>query len=183
MTQSEVAFPSSIMQLSEVWTFVDLFAHTDSGNDDHKITICVNDLWRVPGPRSRIWPGTSNLLPQPSWRRSVASLTEEKRLKEAVFYLEESIYSRVLDSAMEKAGPNVRRVGPDIPRGSPDEVWLEMVGKNDWIALMRDQKTRRRRLETEALKVHGVAAFAFTGGQETNKRHRRFVRCSSSSQT
>jgi hypothetical protein len=32
---------------------------------------------------------------------------------------------------------------------------------------MRDQRIRRRRLETEALKVHGVAAFAFTGGQET----------------
>jgi hypothetical protein len=88
-----------------------------------------------------------------------------------------------LDSAMEKAGANVRRIGPDIPRGSPDEVWLEIVGKNNWIALMRDQKIRRRRLETEALKVHGVAAFAFTGGQESSKRHRRFVRCSSSSQT
>jgi hypothetical protein len=94
-------------------------------------------------------------------------LTDEKRLKAAVFYLDESIYSRVLASAMQAAGANVRRVGPDVPPGSIDEVWLEIVGKNNWIALMRDQRIRRRRVETEALKVHGVAAFAFTGGQET----------------
>ena len=68
---------------------------------------------------------------------------------------------------MQVAGANVRRVGPDIQKGSTDEEWLEIVGKNNWIALMRDQKIRRRRLETEALKTHGVAAFAFTGGQET----------------
>jgi hypothetical protein len=94
-------------------------------------------------------------------------LTDEKRLNQAVFYLDESIYSRVLASAMQVAGANVRRVGPDIQKGSTDEEWLEIVGKNNWIALMRDQKIRRRRLETEALKTHGVAAFAFTGGQET----------------
>jgi hypothetical protein len=56
-------------------------------------------------------------------------LTDEKRLKKAVFYLDESIYSRALDSAMQAAGANVRRVGADVPYGSPDEVWLEIVGK------------------------------------------------------
>jgi hypothetical protein len=94
-------------------------------------------------------------------------LTDEKRLKEAIFYLDESIYSRVLAAAMLTAGAQVRRVGVDVPCGSTDEEWLEIVGENHWIALMRDQKIRRRRLEIETLKVHGVAAFAFTGGQET----------------
>jgi hypothetical protein len=94
-------------------------------------------------------------------------LTDAKRLKEAVFYLDESIYSRVLLSAMQAAGANVRRAGADIPFGSTDDVWLEIVGKHGWIVLMRDQKIRHRRLEIEALKAHGVGAFAFTGGQET----------------
>ena len=94
-------------------------------------------------------------------------MTDAKRLKEAVFYLDESIYSRVLLSAMQAAGANVRRAGADIPFGSTDDVWLEIVGKHGWIVLMRDQKIRRRRLEIEALKAHGVGAFAFIGGQET----------------
>jgi hypothetical protein len=70
------------------------------------------------------------------------------------------VEAHVLASAMQVAGANVRRVGPDIQKGSTDEEWLEIVGRNNWIALMRDQKIRRRRLETEALKTHGVAAFA-----------------------
>jgi hypothetical protein len=68
---------------------------------------------------------------------------------------------------MLAAGANVRRVGVDIPYGTTDDAWLEVVGQNDWIALMRDQKIRRRRLEIEALKSYRVAAFTFTGGQET----------------
>jgi hypothetical protein len=94
-------------------------------------------------------------------------LTDAKRLSEAVFYLDESIYSRILYSAMCSAGASVRRVGVDVPFGSDDEVWLRLAGANGWIALMRDQRVRRRRLEREALKAYGVAAFAFTGGQET----------------
>ncbi len=94
-------------------------------------------------------------------------MTDEKRLKEAVFYLDESIYSRTLASAMQASGANIRRVGSEVPYGSTDEAWLEIIGRNHWIALMRDQKIRRRRLETEALRLHGVCAFAFTGGQET----------------
>jgi hypothetical protein len=94
-------------------------------------------------------------------------LTDAKRLSKAVFYLDESIYSRVLFSAMCASGASVRRVGIEVPFGSDDDVWLRLVGTNGWIALMRDQRVRRRRLEREALKAHGVAAFAFTGGQET----------------
>jgi hypothetical protein len=97
-------------------------------------------------------------------------LTDEKRLKKAVFYLDESIHSRVLLSAMQAAGANVRRVGIDVPHGSDDDVWLELVGRSKCIALMRDQRVRRRKLEIEALKAHRVGAFAFTGGQETAQR-------------
>jgi PIN like domain len=94
-------------------------------------------------------------------------LTDARRLSQAVFYLDESIYSRVLYQAMCDVGATVERVGVAVPFGSDDEVWLRLAGNNGWIALMRDQRVRRRRLEREALKMHGVAAFAFTGGEET----------------
>lgn len=45
--------------------------------------------------------------------------------------------------------------------------WLAVVGERGWIALMRDQKIRRRPLELAVLKAAGVAAFAFTGGEAT----------------
>jgi hypothetical protein len=70
---------------------------------------------------------------------------------------------------MLAAGATVRRVGVDVPYGSTDEDWLSVAGANNWIALMRDKKIRRRPLELEALRVSGVAAFVFTGGQATAK--------------
>ncbi len=68
---------------------------------------------------------------------------------------------------MRAAGAAVRCVGEDIPYGSADEVWRSVVGSRGWIALMRDQRIRRRPLELAALQAAGVAAFVFTGGQAT----------------
>jgi hypothetical protein len=92
-------------------------------------------------------------------------LTDAKRLSQAVFYLDESIFSHVLLEAMRAAGVTVRHVGEAVPYGSTDEHWLGEVGRNGWIALLRDQAVRRRPLEREALKSARVAAFVFTGGQ------------------
>lgn len=105
------------------------------------------------------------------------SSTDAKRLKFAVFYLDESIFSHVLLTAMKDAGANVRHAGDAVPLGSVDEDWLALVGQNQWIALMRDQMIRRRPLELAVLKSAGVMAFAFTGGQPLPKtRPRRSAR-------
>jgi hypothetical protein len=63
-----------------------------------------------------------------SRKQSDASSIDARRLSEAVFYLGESIFSHVLLDAMTTAGATVRRVGPDIPPGAPDEVWLTAAG-------------------------------------------------------
>jgi hypothetical protein len=68
---------------------------------------------------------------------------------------------------MREAGATVRHVGDALPFGSSDETWLAAVGEHGWIALMRDQRIRRRPLELASLKGAGIAAFAFTGGQAT----------------
>ena len=88
----------------------------------------------------------------------------------SVFYLDESIYSRLLADALESAGAVVRRPGVDIPFGTPDQSWLRTAGVNGWIVLMRDQRVRHRPLEIQALRDAGVAAFVFTAGQATAQR-------------
>jgi PIN like domain len=99
-----------------------------------------------------------------SRKRSAASSTA-KRLESAVFYLDESIYSRVLAEALEKAGAQIRRPGIDVPFGTADAEWLRLVGAQGWIVLMRDQRARHRPLELEALRAARVAAFVLTAGQ------------------
>lgn len=62
---------------------------------------------------------------------------------------------------------DLRRPGVDVPRGTPDEVWLKTAGQQGWIVLLRDQRVRHRASERTALRDAGVAAFVFTGGQVT----------------
>lgn len=51
--------------------------------------------------------------------------------------------------------------------GSPDESWLDAIGKQRWVALMRDQNIRRRPLERRALAAARVAAFVCIAGEAT----------------
>ena len=83
------------------------------------------------------------------------------------FYVDESIYSKLVVAALKAAGARVEQVGVAVPFGSPDETWLEAAGKNGWIALTRDKRIRYRRLETQSLVLHGVCAFTFSGGNAT----------------
>jgi hypothetical protein len=68
---------------------------------------------------------------------------------------------------MRAAGATVEHVRGAVRAGASDEEWLTFVGARRWIALMRDQRIRWRRLEREALKLSGVGAFVFTAGQAT----------------
>ena len=58
----------------------------------------------------------------------------------SVFYLDESIYSRILAEALAAAGVTVRRPGLDVPFGTLDEDWLTLAGQNGWITLLRDKR-------------------------------------------
>jgi hypothetical protein len=103
---------------------------------------------------------------KPSKKRSAASSTA-RLLEQTVFYLDESIYSRVLVDAMAGAGARVKTPAEVAGFGAADEQWLSAVGKPGWIVLMRDQRVRFRHLEIGALAEAGVGAFVFTGGQAT----------------
>ena len=45
----------------------------------------------------------------------------------------------------------------------PDDEWLELVGKKDWIVLTQDQKFHLIDNEIEAVKQHSVKCFYFPG--------------------
>jgi hypothetical protein len=95
------------------------------------------------------------------------SSTAAKRLEQFRFYLDESIYSRVLRDRMRECGAHVEHAGGAFPFGTPDEIWLTACGKRNWIVLTRDQRIRRRVLEREAIRQSSAAVFALTAGQAT----------------
>jgi len=54
-----------------------------------------------------------------------------------------------------------------FPERTPDEVWLRESGRQGWIVLSKDKMIRRRRLELDSIRHHGVAAFFLTSGDLT----------------
>ena len=51
---------------------------------------------------------------------------------------------------------------------TPDQMWLPVVGRNNWKVLMRDQRIGTRKVETEALLNSGVQAFVLISGELKN---------------
>jgi hypothetical protein len=92
------------------------------------------------------------------------------RPDEPIFYIDESIASKILITALRAAGASIRCVGEVLPRGSLDEDWLRMCGEQGLIALFRDRKIRYRKIEKDALLEFGVGAFGFNAGQATGQQ-------------
>jgi hypothetical protein len=52
---------------------------------------------------------------------------------------------------------------PEVPRQTPDELWLPVIGSKGLVVFTRDQKIRRRPIERRAWHHHGVRGFVLTG--------------------
>lgn len=82
-------------------------------------------------------------------------------------FLDESLDSLSVVTALRDAGATVERHTDHFARGVADDVWLTEAGKNGWIVLTRDKRIRYRQLERVALQEAKVRAFVFTGGNVT----------------
>jgi len=86
-----------------------------------------------------------------------------------VFFLDESLDSLSLVNALRVAGATIERHADHFKKGTPDEVWLQHAGSQNWIVLTRDTRIRYRQLERIALTNAQVRSFVFTGGNVTMK--------------
>ncbi len=57
--------------------------------------------------------------------------------------------------------PGHRDIG-DVPRGSADEAWLEVVGRRGLVAITRDKRIRYRPVERQRWIDHQVRGFVLT---------------------
>ena len=99
---------------------------------------------------------------------SAASSISKPR-EPVTFFLDESLDSLSVVTALREAGAVVQRLTEIFPKGTPDEVWLAKAGENGWVVLTRDKRIRYRQLERLALQAAKVRTFVFTGGNVTGK--------------
>jgi hypothetical protein len=68
---------------------------------------------------------------------------------------------KILD-VLNAAGIPVERHLANFPRGTPDEDWLPIVGKNGWVLLTTDARIRYRTNEKRAVMENNVRMFYFS---------------------
>jgi hypothetical protein len=52
---------------------------------------------------------------------------------------------------------------PEVPRQTPDDVWLPIIGARRLVVITRDKRIRYRPVEKQAWLTHGVRGFVLTG--------------------
>ncbi len=71
---------------------------------------------------------------------------------------------RAIGRRLQDEGLRVELHDDHFAQGTPDSVWLPVVGKRGWIVLTKDTRIRHRPTEKQALLGASVRAFAFTSG-------------------
>src|ERR1700693_2433196 len=109
-----------------------------------------------------------------SKKRSVGN--EHSRLlpEDFVLYLDENLCnSAVILETLTKLGVRFERHLSYFSRGTLDETWLPLVGKNGWVLLTADKRIRYNLLEKRALDKNRVREFVFASGNMSGQEMAR----------
>ena len=76
-----------------------------------------------------------------------------------VFFCDRALGRCVVPKLIEEAGEEVRIHDELFGQDTPDDVWLEAIGKKGWVALTKDSAIRRNRLLIECVMTYKVPIF------------------------
>jgi predicted nuclease of predicted toxin-antitoxin system len=80
-----------------------------------------------------------------------------------VFFIDLSLGRYKFPSILRKEGLEVEVHDVHLPTNATDERWLELVGRNGWIAVTKDKRIRYNSLEMRALMEASVCTFLVLG--------------------
>lgn len=96
-----------------------------------------------------------------------------------VFFIDRSLGRHKFISILEKEGLKAEAHDDHLPITATDEQWLELVGRNGWIAVTKDRRIRYRSLEMQALLESGVRTFLILGKDKSaDELARQFLKAS-----
>ncbi len=92
-----------------------------------------------------------------------------------VYFTDRDLGKRFPD-ILESGGLKVERHADHFAPDTPDEVWLEEIGKRGWIALTHDRRIRYKPNERDAVMRHRVALLVIVGSAPFAELAEAFVR-------
>ncbi|MCB0220599.1 MAG: hypothetical protein KDH09_12940 [Chrysiogenetes bacterium] len=102
-----------------------------------------------------------------SRKRSATKRARETPPERVVFFTDRDVGRYIIPEALRNLGESVTTIFDAFPSNHekiPDEQWLELVGRNRWVAITCDQNIRRRYNERKAVIDFEVREFVFTSG-------------------
>ena len=102
-----------------------------------------------------------------SGRRSAASSTRRLSRRPPTFFIDECLGGHHLAAVLTAEGVDVKLARSEFSAGTPDAVWLPVVGQRGWVVLTKDRHIQRRELEIQALVRARVRAFVLTAADLT----------------
>lgn len=95
-------------------------------------------------------------------RRPSVTKRSSRPPEDVVFFVDRCLGSKDVPEALLKAGARVEKHADHFPDDSPDQHWLQEVGRRGWAVITKDRAIRRNTLESQALATAGVRAFVVT---------------------
>lgn len=90
-------------------------------------------------------------------------------------YFTDRDLGRQFPAILKSGGLTVERHADHFAHDTPDETWLEQVGKRGWIALTHDRRIRYKPNERDAVMRHGVALLVIVGAAPFPDLARSFI--------
>lgn len=84
-----------------------------------------------------------------------------------VLFIDRCAWSRSLDEALRRADIPFVAHRDRFEPACPDEEWLAVAGREDWIVITRDQAIRRKPNELQAFRDARLSLFVLASGNAT----------------
>ena len=87
-------------------------------------------------------------------KQSGANSPQQPDIDDFVLFLDRNLGKHVIAERLRSEGLNVEIHDDHLPLDAPDEEWLELVGRNGWLALTKDKNIRYRAAELQSIRMH-----------------------------
>ena len=81
-------------------------------------------------------------------------MSSKRRPEGFVLYLDRNLGKHIIARALREAGHRAEIHDDHLPIDAPDEEWIELVGRREWVALTKDKNIRYRTGELNAIVKH-----------------------------
>lgn len=88
--------------------------------------------------------------------RKRSGVSSRQRPETPAFFLDRNLGKHTIATRLRREGIRVEVHDDHLSPDAPDEEWVELVGREGWVAVTRDKNIRYRAVEISAIRKHSA---------------------------